>query len=70
MRIIAETPYETIEGEADPCQDFDGRFVVIDDTGERLMVSGWLCDISFPDFPGFTVDQVIAGLTIPACSEV
>lgn len=66
MRILIETLEDTIEGDADPCQDFDGRFLVISD-GERYWINGWMVRISFPDFPGFTLDQVIAGLTVPAC---
>lgn len=70
IRVIVETAESTLDGAADICQDFDGRFVVVDDNGESFYVNGWQCDLSFPEFAGFTIDQIIAGFTIPACSEV
>jgi hypothetical protein len=46
-RITIDCPDGLIEGETADEADLDGRFVVTErDTGERLIVNGWLCTIS------------------------
>jgi hypothetical protein len=67
IRVVVESPESTLEGTVDICQDLDGRFVVIDDDGESFYVNAWQCEISFPEFDGFTLAQVLSGLTTPVC---
>lgn len=66
IRVLVETPESTLEGAADICQNLDGRFLMVDDTGESFYVNAWQCHVSFPEFDGFSLDQILAGLTIPA----
>lgn len=43
IRMYVESPEGDLEGLVDECQDLDGRFVLIDDDGEKWIVSGWSC---------------------------
>jgi hypothetical protein len=45
MRIIAESSQYILEGEVADDTDLDGTFVLIEDSGEKLQVNGWLFNI-------------------------
>lgn len=45
VRVLVISPAGDLEGYADACQDFDGRFVLTTDEGDRFWVTGWACDV-------------------------
>lgn len=49
VRVCVETPFDLLEGVAEPDQDFDGRFLLTTDDGETFWVNGWQCAVSFPN---------------------
>ena len=45
VKVRVESPDGDLEGMADECQDFDGRFQLTDLDGEIWLVSGWCCHV-------------------------
>lgn len=52
MRVLISTDFDEFEADTistNPNLDFDGRFSVLTEFGDRLVIKGWMCTVEVLD---------------------